>query len=64
LRRAFADASVETAYERGWATLQNGAILAAADDAGFDVFVATDKNLQYPQRVTRRRLQICTLYVH
>lgn len=35
-RRAFADASVETAYERGWATLQNGALLAAADDAGCD----------------------------
>jgi len=46
LRRAFEDASVETAYERGWASLQNGALLAAADEAGFDVFVTTDKNLQ------------------
>ncbi len=54
LRRAFAGASVETAYERGWATLQNGALLAAADDAGFDVFVTTDKNLQYQQRVASR----------
>lgn len=62
MRREFTDASVETAYERGWATLQNGALLAAADDAGFDVFVTTDKNLQYQQRAARRRLAILVLW--
>jgi len=62
LRRAFEGASVETAYERGWATLQNGALLAAAEGAGFDVFVTTDKNLQYQQRVARSRLAILVFW--
>ena len=62
MRRAFEDASVETAYERGWASLQNGALLAAADEAGFYVFVTTDKNLQYQQRVARGRLAILVLW--
>ncbi|HYN03979.1 MAG TPA: hypothetical protein VE359_16135 [Vicinamibacteria bacterium] len=33
LRRALAGHSVATAYEKGWATLTNGALLTAAEDA-------------------------------
>ncbi len=38
---------VETAFERGWSTLKNGDLLAAAQREGFEVFVTTDRNLRY-----------------
>lgn len=52
---------VETAYERGWSTLQNGALIATAEQAGFDVFVTTDRNLKYQQNLAGRRLAIVVL---
>jgi hypothetical protein len=47
LRHALAGHVVETAYERGWSSLKNGELIAAAESAGFEVFVTTDKNLKY-----------------
>lgn len=52
---------VETAAERGWSTLRNGELLAAAEVEGFDVFVTTDRNLRYQQRLAGRRLAIVVL---
>lgn len=46
LRRHLADYLVSTAYEQGWSTLRNGELLTAAELAGFDVFITTDKNLR------------------
>jgi hypothetical protein len=61
LRRALVGHSVETAYERGWSSLQNGALIAAAEAAGFEVFVTTDKNLKYQQNLATRTLSIVVL---
>jgi hypothetical protein len=52
---------VETAYERGWSELQNGALISAAEEADFEVFVTTDKNLKYQQNLAERRLAIVVL---
>ncbi len=52
---------VETANERGWSELQNGDLIAAAEAAGFEVFVTTDRNLKYQQNLTGRRLAIVVL---
>src|SRR5690348_15273751 len=41
LRRAFTEHTVETAFERGWANLQNGALIEAAGAADFSVLVTT-----------------------
>lgn len=48
--------SVETAFERGWSALRNGDLLQAAENAGFDVMITTDQNLQYQQNLTERRM--------
>ena len=48
LRHALAGHVVETAYERGWSSLKNGELIAAAESAGFEVFVTTDKNFDLP----------------
>lgn len=53
--------SVEEARARGWDTLRNGELLDAAESAGFDVFVTTDRNLRYQQNLTGRRIAIVVL---
>ena len=52
---------VETVFERGWSLLTNGALLAKAEEAGFDVFVTTDKNLRHQQNLSQRHLAIVVL---
>lgn len=42
-------------------TLQNGALIAAAEAEGFEVLVTTDKNLKYQQNLAGRRLAIVVL---
>jgi hypothetical protein len=54
------DHSVATAHEKGWATLTNGELLAAAEGS-FDVFITTDQNLRHQQNLTGRRLAILVL---
>lgn len=60
LRRALAGHAVATTYEKGWATLANGALLTEAE-AAFDVFVTTDQSLRYQQNLAGRRLAILVL---
>lgn len=52
---------VEEARSRGWDTLRNGELLDAAEAAGFDVFVTTDRNIRYQQKLTGRRIAIVVL---
>ena len=61
LRRALPDHVVETAFERGWSTLQNGALIRAAEAEGFEVFVTTDRNLRYQQSLADRSIAIVVL---
>jgi hypothetical protein len=53
--------TVEEARARGWDTLRNGELLDAAEAAGFDVFVTTDRNIPYQQNLTGRRLAVVVL---
>ena len=61
LRQALAGCDVATAYQRGWSTLKNGALLQAAEGDGFDVLVTSDKNLRYQQNLANRRIAIVEL---
>ena len=62
LRHALVGHAVETAYERGWSSLENGELIAAAEAAGFEVFVTTDKNLKYQQNLAGRSIAIVVLH--
>lgn len=53
--------SVSTAAREGWDRLQNGDLLDAAEAAGFDVFVTTDKNMRYQQNLGSRKIAIVVL---
>ncbi len=61
LRAALSNHNVMTAFECGWDRLENGALLAAAEAAGFEVFVTTDQNLRYQQNLAQRRIAIVVL---
>jgi hypothetical protein len=61
LRNALSQHEIVTAFERGWQTLQNGELLTAAEAAGFEVLLTTDKNMRFQQSPSGRRLAILAL---
>ena len=61
LRHFLLHHEVATAYERGWARLNNGELLGAAEGNGFEVLVTTDLNLKYQQNLKSRRIAVVVL---
>ncbi len=59
--RGLLEHNVEECRSRGWDRLGNGELLDAAEEAGFDVFLMTDKNLRYQQNLAGRRISIVVL---
>jgi hypothetical protein len=53
--------TVEEARSHGWDALTNGELLDAAEAAGFDVLLTTDRNIRYQQNLTGRKLAIVVL---
>jgi hypothetical protein len=53
--------TVVEAVARGWDTLANGELMTAAEEAGFDLLLSTDKNIQYQQNLRGRRIAIVIL---
>jgi hypothetical protein len=52
---------VVEAVERGWDPLVNGELITAAEAAGFDVLLTTDKNMHYQQNLNGRRIAFVVL---
>lgn len=50
-----------TTWFQGWSGLKNGALLAAAEEAGFDLFITADQELSYQQNLSGRRMAILVL---
>jgi len=53
--------TVRTAAQQGWDRLRNGDLLTAAEEAGFDLLLPTDKNMRYQQNLVGRRIAIVVL---
>jgi hypothetical protein len=53
----------EVAYARriGWHEMGNGELLQAAEQAGYDVLLSTDKNIQYQQNLACRKIALVIL---
>jgi hypothetical protein len=51
---------VKTAHQMGWATVQNGALLALALQH-FDVFVIVDRNLSFQQNLSSFSIAVIVL---
>ena len=61
LARFLGGHTVVEARVRGWEDLENGDLIAAAEAADFELLVTTDKNIQYQQDLTGRKLAIVVL---
>jgi hypothetical protein len=61
LRNLLQPHEVITATYMGWAGLQNGALLRAAEEGGFEVLLTADQTLNYEQNLTGRFLAVVAL---
>ena len=62
LRHSLAEHSVDTAAERGWPDLDNGDLLEAAEDEGYDLLITTDQNIRHQQDLANRNIAILVLF--
>lgn len=53
--------SVRTAAQQGWDRLKNGELLSAAEKAGFDLVLTTDRNMPFQQNLAGRKIAVLVL---
>lgn len=61
LIRALPGHTVHSAQAKGWDTLGNGALLKAAEEAGFEILVTTDRRIRFQQNLSARRIALVVL---
>ncbi|HEY4950828.1 MAG TPA: hypothetical protein VIH88_10880 [Candidatus Acidoferrales bacterium] len=61
LRLFLKDHAVKKTKDLGWDTPSNGELLRAAEEADFEVFLTTDKNIRYQQNLVNRAIAIVVL---
>ena len=61
LAREIGGHDVSTVQQRGWAGLKNGELLRVGADAGFEVLITADRNMQFQQNLSQSRLGIIWL---
>lgn len=61
LARELRGHDVRTVQQQNWAGLQNGELLRRAADAGFEVLVTADQNLEFQQNLAGSRLRVVVL---
>ncbi len=61
LRRHLSPNTVRVAAQLSWGLLENGDLLQAAEDAGFDLMVTCDQNIRYQQNLSTRRIGLVVL---
>ena len=54
LARALSAHTVSTAQSKGWDALSNGALLNAAEAAGFELLLTTDRRIRHQQNLQVR----------
>jgi len=61
LRERLSEHKIDTAFERGWSELSNGALLSIAEKESYQVLITTDRNLKYQQNLADRKIAILVL---
>jgi hypothetical protein len=61
LRYALKSHIVVEVTERGWDRLANGELISAAEAAGFELLLTTDKNMRYQQNLAGRKIAFVVL---
>jgi len=60
-RNSFPGHDCQTSHYAGMAGLKNGDLLAAAEAAGFEVFLTVDQGIEYQQNLSGRNIAIIIL---
>jgi hypothetical protein len=53
--------TVVTTWYQGWSGLKNGALLNAAEEAGFELFITADQEMSYQQNLKGRKMALVVL---
>ena len=53
--------TVITTWFQGWSGLKNGALLSAAEEEGFELFITADQALSYQQNLAARKIALIVL---
>jgi hypothetical protein len=61
LARVLSGHTVHTAQAKGWDTLSNGELLKAAEEAGFELLLRTDRRIRHQQNLRGRRIALVVL---
>ena len=61
LAQEFLRHEVRTVQQQGWAGLGNGELLRRAEEAGFEVFLTADQNLEFQQNLVGSSLRVIVL---
>ena len=61
LRRHLAGHLIDTAYELGWETRRNGALLDLAERHGYQILITTDQSIRHQQNLSDREIGILLL---
>jgi hypothetical protein len=61
LMAALVGHTIITAQAKGWDTLDNGALLDAAETAGVDLLLTTDRRIRYQQNLAGRKIALVVL---
>ena len=61
LAGALSGHTIQTARAKGWDTLSNGALLNAAEEAGFELLLTTDGRIRSQQNLRARRIALVVL---
>ena len=61
LARALSGHTIQTAQAKGWDTPSNGELLSAAEEAGFELLLTTDRRTRHQQNLQGRRVALVVL---
>lgn len=61
LRTSLTGHDISRTQDMGWDRLGNGELLTAAEQAGFELLLTTDKNIRYQQNLAGRKIAIVVL---
>lgn len=61
LRKFLPGHEVKTTREMRWEGLKNGALLAKAEEAGFDLLLTVDQNLRYQQNLSGHAIAVVVM---
>lgn len=61
LRWRLTGCEVQTAEDEGWGQISNGELIGCAEDAGYQIMLTCDQNIQYQQNMARRNISMVVL---